>query len=80
METDPKRMCQLPAGLPEVKGLAVEDHRGEPSRVHIEQAGDRLDCPGCGGRRKVKDRDRVELVDPPAGCRRPARLIWRKIR
>ena len=59
------RMCELLVGLPEVRVLAVDDRRGEPIRVHVEQAGERPDCLGCGTPGKVKDRDVVELVDLP---------------
>ncbi len=79
METDPTRMCELLVGLPEVRVLAVEDRCGEPIRVHVEQAGERPGCLGCGGAAKVKDRDVVELVDLPA-FGRPARLMWHKVR
>ena len=79
MESNPTRMCELLVGLPEVRVLAVDDRRGEPIRVHVEQAGDRPDCLGCGTLAKVKDRDVVELVDLPyAG--RPSRLVWHKVR
>jgi transposase len=79
VETDPTRMCELLVGLPEVRVLAVEDRCGEPIRVHVEQAGERPGCLGCGGAAKVKDRDLVELVDLPA-FGRPARLMWHKVR
>lgn len=79
MEVDPTRMCALLVGLPEVKVLAVEDLAGEAIVVHVEQAGPRPWCHGCGSRSRVKDRDLVVLVD--LGCfGRPARLVWHKFR
>lgn len=79
METDPTRMCALLVGLAEVTVLAVEDRLEEPIVVHVEQAGTRPWCHGCGGPSRVKDRDRVTLVDLPyAG--RPSRLCWHKLR
>ena len=79
METDPTRMCELLVGLPEVIVLGVVDQAGQPLEVHIEQAGDRPTCLGCGGLPLVKDRDAVELADLPC-FGRPVRLMWRKVR
>jgi transposase len=79
VEVDPTRMCELLVGLPEVIVLGVEDRRGGPIAVHVEQAGDRPSCPGCDGRLVVKDRETVELVDLPVFGRQ-ARLCWRKVR
>jgi Helix-turn-helix domain of transposase family ISL3 len=72
-------MCELVVGLPEVVVLAVDDRSDGPIAVHVEQAGDRPVCLGCGGRPTVKDRDAVELADL-AVFGRPARLCWHKIR
>ena len=79
METDPTRMCELLVGLPEVIVFGVVDRSGHPLEVHIEQAGDRPGCLGCGARPLVKDRDVVELVDLPCFGRQ-VRLMWRKVR
>lgn len=79
MITDATRICQLLVGLPEVRVLGIEDHPGDPLVVHVEQAGARPACLGCGGRPVVKDRETVELVDLPAFGRQ-ARLAWRKVR
>ena len=72
-------MCELLVGLPEVKVLAVEDISGETLVVHVEQAGDRPWCQRCGGRCRVKDRDRVVLADLACFGRR-APLVWHKFR
>jgi transposase len=79
VQTDPTRMCELLVGLPDVIVLGVVDRRGHPLEVHIEQAGDRPACLGCGSRPLVKDRDVVELADLPC-FGRPVRLMWRKVR
>ena len=79
MEVDPTRMCELLVGLPEMNVLGVEDRLGGPLAVHVEQAGGRPVCLGCGSRPAVKDREVVELVDLPAFGRR-TRLCWRKVR
>jgi transposase len=79
VEVDPTRMCELLVGLPDVKVLGVEDRSGQPIEVHVEQAGERPACIGCGTRPTVKDRDVVELADLPA-FGRPARLFWHKVR
>jgi len=42
------RMCELLVGLPDVRLLAVEDREGGPIVMHIEQAGERPGCIGCG--------------------------------
>ena len=76
MEVDPKRMCELLIGLPDVNVLAVDD--SDVLTVVIETR-DRPKCLGCGGRPRVKDRDRVLLVDLPV-FGRPSRLLWRKHR
>jgi hypothetical protein len=59
--------------------LGVDDRPGGPLAVHVEQAGPRPLCLGCGTSPAVKDREMVELVDLPAFGRR-TRLCWRKIR
>jgi len=69
----------LLVGLPDVTVLGVEDRPGGPLAVHVEQAGERPDCMGCGARPQVKDRETVELVDLPAFGRR-TRLCWHKVR
>ena len=56
MEVDPIRMCELLVGLPEVIVLGVEDRVDGPIAVHVEQAGERPECPGCTGVLVVKDR------------------------
>jgi transposase len=77
--TDARRVCELLVGLPEVTVLGVDDRPGGPLAVHVEQAGPRPACLGCGSTPAVKDREIVELVDRPAFGRR-TRLCWRKIR
>lgn len=59
METDPTRICELSAALPEVTVLGVVDHAGEPFEVHIEQASDWPCCLRCGAQPLVKDRDTI---------------------
>lgn len=80
METDPTRMCELLVGLPDVEVLGVADRPEGPLVVWVQT---HLDgprgCGGCGGRARVKDRDRVALVDLPV-FGRPARLVWNKRR
>jgi transposase len=72
-------MCALLVGLPEVKVLGVDDRPGEPIFGHVEQAGLRPWCHGCGGRSEIKDRDEVVFAD--LSCfGRPARLCWHKFR
>jgi transposase len=77
--TDPRRVCRIIVGLPDVNVLGVVDVAGDPLRITIEQSGDRPSCVGCGAGAVVKDRDVVELVDLPA-FGRPVRLAWRKVR
>jgi len=77
--TDPTRMCELLIGLPAVRVLGVVDERDGPLWVHVETAGERPSCPRCAQPAKVKDRDRVELVDLPAFGRQ-TRLVWHKHR
>ncbi len=79
METNPKRVCELLVGLPEVNVLGVTDVAGGELRVHVELRGPRPSCPGCGGAVRLKDRIDVELIDLPA-FGRPTRLVWRKHR
>jgi transposase len=77
--TDPRRAIELLVGLPEVKFLGVDDHVDGHVVVHVQQAGERPACIGCGTMPTIKDRPVVELVDLPyAG--RPARLCWHKVR
>ena len=79
METNPRRVCELIVGLPEVKVLGVEDESGEPLGLHVKTRGQRPRCPECGRRPWFKDDDTVELVDLPA-FGRPVRLVWHKRR
>jgi transposase len=81
VETDPTVMCQLLVGLPTVTVLGVvDDGVDTPLMVHIETVYEQLErCAGCGGQARVKDRDRVTLIDLPA-FGRCARLVWRKRR
>jgi len=72
-------MCELLVGLPDVVVLGLDDVKGGPLVVVVEQAGRRPECVGCGQLPQVKDRDTVELVDLPYGGR-PSRLRWRKFR
>ncbi len=72
-------MCELLVGLPAVRVLGVVDEPDGALFVHIETTGERPNCPGCGVRATVKDRDVVVLVDLPAFGRR-TRLVWRKRR
>ena len=78
MECDPTRMCELLVGLPDVNVLAVDDTL-ERLTVVIEVRGPRPLCLGCGVVARVKDRDKVLLVDLPV-FGRPSRLLWRKYR
>jgi transposase len=79
VELDPTRMCLLLVGLVDVKVLGVEDRPAGPIVVHVEQAGGRPVCLGCGRPPVVKDRQSVELFDLPCFGRK-ARLGWRKVR
>lgn len=79
LEVDPTRMCELLVGLPEVIVLGIDDVDEGPLIVHVEQAGPRPECIGCGELPAVKDRETVELIDLPYGGR-PSRLRWRKVR
>lgn len=79
MEVDPTRMCELLVGLPDVVVLSVDDVEDGPLVIHVEQAGPRPSCVGCGQLPQVKDREVVELVDLPCFGRRN-RLRWRKVR
>ena len=79
MECDATRICELVVGLFDVTIVGVEDRAGGPLAVHVEQAGPRPLCLGCGAVPVVKGRELVELVDLPAWGRQ-TRLCWRKIR
>src|SRR5579864_7468643 len=72
-------MCELLVGLPDVVVLGVDDVADGPLVIHVEQAGPRPPCVGCGQLPQVKDREVVELVDLPCFGRR-TRLRWRKVR
>ena len=72
-------MCELLVGLPAVHILGIEDHEGEPLRVHIERAESRAGCPECGVVAESKGRSVVVLVDLPV-YGRPSRLVWHKRR
>jgi transposase len=76
---DPARMCELLVGLPEVVVLVIDEVTHGPPRVHVETAGERPGCTGCGVFAQVRDRPVVELVDLPV-FGRAARLLWHKRR
>jgi transposase len=76
---DARRAIEVLVGLRDVVFLGVEDRPDGVLAVHVEQAGDRPACIGCGSAAAVKDRPVVELIDLPyAG--RPSRLCWHKVR
>lgn len=77
MICDRRRALEIIVGLPDVRVLGVDD--GEVLVVHVEQAGTRPACAGCGEQPAVKERDTVLLVDLPCFGRR-TRLAWRKFR
>jgi hypothetical protein len=77
--TDPTRICELLVGLVDVRVLGVEDIRGGPLIVSIEQTAARPACVGCGGRPAVKDGDWVSLINLPAFGRRTI-LRWAIVR
>jgi transposase len=77
--TDARRVSEVLVGLPEVTVLGVVDVAGQPLVVHVEQAGVRPVCIGCGAVPVVKDREVFELIDLPYAGRQ-SRLHWRKIR
>ena len=79
METNPRRMCELLVGLPNVNVLAVIDEPDSPLVVMIETCGPTPTCGGCGWRADLKDRDEVDHVDL-ASFGRPSRLRWVKRR
>jgi hypothetical protein len=77
--TDARRVNELLVRLPDVMVLGVEEREGGQVAVHVEQAGERPACIGCGATPTVKERPVVELVDLPyAG--RASRLCWHKVR
>jgi len=76
---DARRVCEVLVGLPAVSVLGVDDVGGQPLVVHVEQAGPRPSCVGCGAVPVVKDREVVELVDL-AYAGRQSRLHWHKVR
>lgn len=72
------RWCELLVGLEGVEILDVV--RGGGALVVTVESTDRfMGCSGCGSRARVKDRDRVELVDLPA-FGQPVTLVWSKRR
>jgi hypothetical protein len=70
---------ELLVGRAEVVFLGVEEGDDGVLAMHVEQAGDRPVCIGCGCSPVVKDRPVVELVDLPA-FGRPTRLCWHRVR
>lgn len=78
MEVDPTRMCELLAGLSDVVVRGIEDMDDGRLVIHIEQAGSRPRCMGCGQLPQAKDREVVELVDLPSFGRQ-TRPAWRKV-
>jgi hypothetical protein len=65
--------------LADVEFLGLEDRDDGVLAMHVQQAGDRPSCLGCGSSPVVKDRPVVELVDL-AAFGRPTRLCWHKVR
>ncbi len=59
--------------------MGVDDAAGEPLFIEIETCSCQAGCSSFGVLGRVKDRDRVVLVDLPAFGRR-TRLVWRKRR
>ena len=79
MVTDPMRVSQVLVGLPDVVVLGVDELVDRTLVVHVEQAGQRPACLGCGSLPVVKDRQPVRLFDLPVYGRR-TELCWRKFR
>ena len=77
--TDARRAVELLVGLVEVEFLGLEERDDGCLAVHVQQAGERPACIGCGSVPMVKDRPVVELVDL-AAFGRPTRLCWHKVR
>ena len=68
VETDGKRMCEVPVGLGEVDLVGVEELAGDRLRVTIKSGGSRPLWEQCGGRVWSKGDRLVSLVDLPALC------------
>ncbi len=78
LSSDPIAMCELLVGFGELSVLDVTN-TGDRLRVTIESRAVRPSCADCDAPVVVKDRAVVELTDLPC-FRRPATLVWRKIR
>ncbi len=78
MTVDPKRMCELLVGLPDVSVLKVDEIDGVVW-VTIQTCQPRPRCEVCDGPVAVKDRPEVAHADLPCFGRRSV-LVWRKIR
>jgi transposase len=74
---DPKRICEILVGLPDVELLGVLEH--PVLEVHIEQRRKRPACRTCGQLAHLKDQRPVALVDLRC-LGRPTTLVWHKRR
>jgi hypothetical protein len=72
--TDPIEINQRFVKLPEVVVLGIDDPEDGPFRARIESARTPQGCPLCGVLAHVKDREVVELVDPPPAA--TGRASW----
>ena len=72
-------MCEILVDLLDVNIMGVEGGHRQPVTVHFECRRVDVGCPECGVLARVKDRDRVSLVDLPMNGR-PTRVVWHKRR
>ena len=79
VETDPTRMCEILVDLLDVDIKGLEGRHRESVTIHFECRRIDVGCVECGVLARVKDRDRVTLVDLPINGR-PTRVVWHKRR
>ncbi len=72
-------MCEILVDLLDVNITGAEGGHRQPVSVHFECRRVDVGCPECGVLARVKDRDRVSLVDLPMNGR-PTRVVWHKRR
>ena len=71
-------MCQLLVDLPDVHVVGIFGPSDQSIRVHVETGPQRPGCPLCGVLARSKDRDVVELVDPPPAAGHAPRVAKRR--
>ena len=72
-------MCEILIDLLDVNIMGVEGEHRQSMSVHFECRRVDVGCPECGVLARVKDRNRVSLVDLPMNGR-PTRVVWHKRR